>query len=47
MSGKSFAILREVIRDSQKKEEKLYKHRSANKSFLSYSHFYVKKNCNL
>lgn len=27
----------------QKKEKKLYKHRSENKSFPSYSHFYVKK----
>jgi len=42
ISGKSPIVLWEVIR-IQKKEKKLYKHRSRNKSFSSYSHFYVKK----
>lgn len=31
----------------KKKDKKLYKHRSGNKSFSNYSHFYVKKLRNL
>jgi len=43
VSGKSRRIFRDLIWDP-KRRKKSYKHRSGNKSFPSYSHFYVKKN---